>query len=127
MTVAAPNATTPEAESTSSPARTCSIGFSVPSAIVDQRPLDQALVRVADREHVPVLAGEELQEPVLRVVRVLVLVDEDVAEGVLPVRAGLGESLEHPTVSISMSSKSTAFEAASRRWYCSYTSATVWS
>ena len=43
------------------------------------------LVRVADGEHVPVLRGEQLQQPVLRVVRVLVLVDEDVAERVLPV------------------------------------------
>ena len=47
-------------------------------------PVDR-LVRIADREDVPVLAREQLQQPVLRVVRVLVLVDEDVAEGVLPV------------------------------------------
>ena len=52
------------------------------------------LVGVADRAHVPVLLGEELQEPVLRVVRVLVLVDEDVAERLLPALARLGEALE---------------------------------
>ena len=38
---------------------------------------------------------EQLEEPVLRVVRVLVLVDEDVAERVLPFLARLGEALEH--------------------------------
>ena len=41
------------------------------------------------------LLREQLQEPVLGVVRVLVLVDEDVAEGLLPLGAGLGEALEH--------------------------------
>ena len=40
------------------------------------------------------LGGEELQQPVLRVVRVLVLVDEDVAESVLPVGERLREALE---------------------------------
>ena len=40
------------------------------------------------------LGAEELQQPVLRVVRVLVLVDEDVAEGSLPARERLGEALE---------------------------------
>ena len=40
------------------------------------------------------LFGHELQEPVLRVVRVLVLVDEDVAERRLPLLARLGEVLE---------------------------------
>ncbi len=53
------------------------------------------LVRIADGEDVAVLGGEQLQEPVLRVVRVLVLVDEDVAEGGLPALEGLGEALEH--------------------------------
>ena len=53
------------------------------------------LVGVADREDVPVLAGEQLQEPVLRVVRVLVLVDEDVAEGLLPLLARVRMLLEH--------------------------------
>ena len=53
------------------------------------------LVRVADREDVAVLLGEELEQAVLGVVRVLVLVDEDVAEGLLPLLAGLGEALEH--------------------------------
>ncbi len=74
------------------------------------------LVGVPDHQQVLVLAGDQLEEAVLRVVRVLVLVDEDVAERVLPVRARLGEPLEQLTVSISMSSKSTAFEATSRRW-----------
>ena len=41
------------------------------------------------------LFGQELEEPVLRVVRVLVLVDQDVPEGLLPVLAGLREVLEH--------------------------------
>jgi hypothetical protein len=72
-----------------------------------------------------VLAAEELQQPVLRVVRVLVLVDEDVAEGLAPVGERLGEALNTCTVSMRMSSKSTAFEACRRRWYSSYVSATV--
>ena len=41
------------------------------------------------------LLREQLQQPVLRVVRVLVLVDEDVAERLLPLLARLGEALEH--------------------------------
>ena len=53
------------------------------------------LVRVADREQVAVLLGEQLEEAVLGVVRVLVLVDEDVAERLLPLLARLGEALEH--------------------------------
>ena len=53
------------------------------------------LIGVTDGEHVPVLCGQQLQQPVLRVVRVLVLVDEDVAERVLPVLARLREALEH--------------------------------
>ena len=52
------------------------------------------LVRIAHGEEVLVLFGHELQEPVLRVVRVLVLVDEDVAERGLPLLARLGEVLE---------------------------------
>ncbi len=52
------------------------------------------LVRIAHGEEVLVLFGHELQEPVLRVVRVLVLVDEDVAERGRPLLAGLGEVLE---------------------------------
>ena len=40
------------------------------------------------------LLREQLEEPVLRVVRVLVLVDEEVAEGVLPLLPRLGEALE---------------------------------
>ena len=41
------------------------------------------------------LSGEQLQQPVLRVVRVLVLVDEDVAERLLPALERLREALEH--------------------------------
>ena len=52
------------------------------------------LVLVADRAHVPVLAAEELEQAVLRVVRVLVLVDEDVAERLPPALERLGEALE---------------------------------
>ena len=50
--------------------------------VADVRPAEgvDRLVRVPDREHVAVLRGEQLQEAVLGVVRVLVLVDEDVAE-----------------------------------------------
>ena len=40
------------------------------------------------------LAAEELQQPVLRMVRVLVLVDEDVAERLPPALERLGEALE---------------------------------
>ena len=53
------------------------------------------LVRVADGADVPVLLREQLEQPVLRVVRVLVLVDEHVAERLLPALARLGEALEH--------------------------------
>jgi hypothetical protein len=42
-----------------------------------------------------VLPGEELQQPVLRVVRVLVLVHEHVAKGLLPLLARVGEAVEH--------------------------------
>ena len=52
------------------------------------------LVRIAHGEKVLVLFGHELQESVLRVVRVLVLVDEDVAERVRPLLARLREVLE---------------------------------
>ena len=53
------------------------------------------LIGVPDGEHVPVLRGEKLEQAVLGVVRVLVLVDEDVAERRLPALEGLGEPLEH--------------------------------
>ena len=52
------------------------------------------LVLVSHCAHVPVLAAQELQEAVLRVVRVLVLVDEDVAERLPPALERLGEALE---------------------------------
>src|SRR5436853_6732443 len=43
------------------------------------------LVRISDDAHVPVLAGQEPDDPVLGAVRVLVLVDEDVApEAAIP-------------------------------------------
>jgi hypothetical protein len=60
-----------------------------------KRPGDEALVRVAHGADVAVLLGEELQQAVLGVVGVLVLVDEDVAERLLPALAGLGEPLQH--------------------------------
>ena len=41
------------------------------------------------------LLGDELEQPVLGVVRVLVLVHEDVTERALPPLTGLGEALEH--------------------------------
>ena len=43
----------------------------------------------------PCSLGEQLQQPVLGVVGVLVLVDEDVAEGAAPALADLLEELEH--------------------------------
>ncbi len=60
----------------------------------DQRPLDEALILVADHHQVAVLGGEQLQQPVLGVVGVLVLVDEDVAEGAAPALAHLLEQLQ---------------------------------
>ena len=51
------------------------------------------LVVVADHHQVAVLAGEQLQQPVLGVVGVLVLVDEDVAEGAAPALADVLEQL----------------------------------
>ena len=53
------------------------------------------LVRVADGADVPVLAGEQLQQPVLRVVRVLVLVDEDVAERLRQRSRASGKRSQH--------------------------------
>ena len=41
------------------------------------------------------LAGQQLQQPVLGVVRVLVLVDQHVAERLAPALERLGEALEH--------------------------------
>jgi hypothetical protein len=41
-----------------------------------------------------VLSGQELEQPVLGVVRVLVLVDEHVAEGLAPALERLREALE---------------------------------
>src|SRR5436190_1601389 len=55
----------------------------------------QALIRVANGADVAVLFGQQLEQPVLRVVRVLVLVDEDVAERLLPALAGFREALQH--------------------------------
>jgi hypothetical protein len=53
------------------------------------------LVRIAHGAHIHVRLGQELQQPVLGVVRVLVLVDEDVAERVLPLLQRVREALEH--------------------------------
>ncbi len=52
------------------------------------------LVRIAHGTKVHVLFGHELKQPVLRMVRVLVLVDEHVAEGLAPALAGFGEAFE---------------------------------
>ena len=52
------------------------------------------LVLVADDHQVAVLCGEQLQQPVLGVVGVLVLVDQDVAEGAAPALAHLLEQLQ---------------------------------
>ena len=54
------------------------------------------LIRVADDEEVAVLLGEQLEQAVLRVVRVLVLVDEDVPERLLPSRAAPPGSARGP-------------------------------
>ncbi len=54
-----------------------------------------ALVRITYHHQVLMNTGEQLQQHVLRVVRVLVLVDEDVAERLGPALAGLREALEH--------------------------------
>jgi hypothetical protein len=53
------------------------------------------LVGIADDEDVLVLAREQLEEAVLRVIRVLIFVDEHVAERLLPAGASLGEAVEH--------------------------------
>ena len=52
------------------------------------------LIVVADDHQVAMLGGEQLQQPVLGVVGVLVLVDEDVAEGAPPALAHLLEQLQ---------------------------------
>ncbi len=52
------------------------------------------LVRVADHAEIPVLLGQELQQPVLGMVRVLVLVDQDVAKCLPPALARLGKALQ---------------------------------
>ena len=49
---------------------------------------------VADDRQVAVLLGQQLQQPVLRAVRVLVLVDEEPAEGALVALADVLEELE---------------------------------
>jgi hypothetical protein len=52
------------------------------------------LVRIPDDHQVPVLAGEKLEQAVLGVVGVLVLVDEDVPERLLPAGERLRKALE---------------------------------
>src|SRR5712691_2168681 len=61
----------------------------------DESSRNHALIRIADGADVVMLLGEQLQQSVLRVVRVLVLVDEDVAERLLPLLAHVGETFEH--------------------------------
>src|SRR5437868_15239470 len=56
---------------------------------------DEALIRVADGADIPVLACQLSEQRVLRVVRVLVLVDEDVAKRLLPALERLGEAPQH--------------------------------
>jgi hypothetical protein len=60
--------------------------------VLDRRaaPRVHALVRVADHAHVAVLRGELVDQLVLSAVRVLVLVDQDVAEPLLVVLEHLG-------------------------------------
>ena len=53
------------------------------------------LILVADHGQVPVLGAEQLKQPVLGVVRILVLVDQHVAEGPAPPLSGFGEELEY--------------------------------
>ena len=53
------------------------------------------LILVADHRQVPVLSGEQLQQPVLRVVGVLVLVDQDPAEALAVAAADVLEELQH--------------------------------
>ncbi len=65
-----------------------------PVAHRDRGPLGQALVVVADDREVAVLGGEQLEPAVLGVVGVLVLVDEDPAEGRGVAVADLLEELE---------------------------------
>ena len=70
-----------------------------PRRTVDQRherSFDKTLVRVAHAQDVSVLAAEELEQSVLGVVRVLVLVDEDVTEGLPPLRERVREAFERP-------------------------------
>src|SRR4051812_15375839 len=57
-------------------------------------PVD-ALVRVSHGEQVAVLLGDELEQAVLGVVRVLVLVDQHIVKCLLPLLPCLGEALEH--------------------------------
>ena len=59
-----------------------------------RRPLDEALIVVADNREVAVLGREQLEPAVLGVVGVLVLVDEDPAEGRGVAVADLLEELE---------------------------------
>ena len=77
-----------------SPTRTSSIGFVDAVGHRDRRAFDEALIIVADHRQVAVLAGQQLQQAVLGVVGVLVLVDEDVAEGGGVAGADLREELE---------------------------------
>ena len=73
------------------------------------------LIVVADHHQVAVLGGEQLQQPVLGVVGVLVLVDEDVAEDAAPAVAHLVVAAPSAlTVRTSRSSKSIALASSIR-------------
>ena len=64
----------------------------------------------------PPAADEQLQQPVLRAVGVLVLVDQHVAEGAAVALAHVRKSSSRLTVRNSRSSKSIAFIRCRSRW-----------
>ena len=72
------------------------------------------LVVVADDHQVAVLLGEQLEQPVLGVVGVLVLVDEDVAQGAPQRSRTSSKSSSALTVRTSRSSKSRALASCMR-------------
>jgi hypothetical protein len=75
-----------------------------------------ALVVVAHAGELPGIAGERLQQAVLRVVGVLAFVDQQVADALAPAahRVGIGfQQLHRQRI---RSSKSTALNAARRCW-----------
>jgi hypothetical protein len=64
-----------------------------------------------------VLLCEQLQQPVLSMVRVLVLVDEDVAKRFLLLLAHVGEALEHVDREHQQVVEVDRVDVKSRRWY----------